>query len=318
VTVGAVLPYWLDRPDEEAVEIAEEADRLGFDTLWIGEMATFDAFALATAIGLRTTTIGLRIGPLAAGVRSPVALALGASSVATLTGRHVDIALGASSPTIVTGWHDRPWRGAAPRMRETVRALRGLLGGERISVDGEHVKAQGFRLRRPLPSTTISVAAFGPAMTRVAAEEADEVVLNLVTPAQVARTRSIVDAHAKAVGRPVPRISVWVTAALDPGPDAVRQVSEQLALYLRAPGYSDMFVELGFEALVAQAKAGAPRPVLAKAVPVELLSAVCAIGSAAEVTTKIADFHRAGADHVGIAPSTAEDPAGRRVLATVV
>lgn len=318
MTVGAVLPYWLDRPDEEAVEIAEEADRLGFDTLWIGEMATFDAFALATAIGLRTTTIGLRIGPLAAGVRSPVALALGVSSVATLTGRHVDIALGASSPTIVTGWHDRPWRGAAPRMRETVRALRGLLGGERISVDGEHVKAQGFRLRRPLPSTTISVAAFGPAMTRVAAEEADEVVLNLVTPAQVARTRSIVDAHAKAVGRPVPRISVWVTAALDPGPDAVRQVSEQLALYLRAPGYSDMFVELGFEALVAQAKAGAPRPVLAKAVPVELLSAVCAIGSAAEVTTKIADFHRAGADHVGIAPSTAEDPAGRRVLATVV
>jgi alkanesulfonate monooxygenase SsuD/methylene tetrahydromethanopterin reductase-like flavin-dependent oxidoreductase (luciferase family) len=194
-------------------------------------------------------------------------------------------------------------------MRETVRALRKLLDGERM--------AKGFRLRAAVPDATISVAAFGPAMTRVAAEEADEVVLNLVTPEHVAKVRDVVDAHAKAAGRAAPRISVWVTAALDPGPAALKQVSEQLAIYLRAPGYSDVFAELGFDTLVAQAKAGAPRPELAKAVPADLLKAVCAIGSAAEVARKIADYHRAGADHVGIAPSTAEDPAGRRVLTAV-
>lgn len=299
------------------MEIAVEADRLGFGTLWIGEMATFDAFAPATAIGLHTNDIGLRIGPLAAGVRSPVAVALGGSSVAALTGRRVDVALGASSPAIVTGWHDRPWRGAAPRMRESVRALRGLLAGGRISVDGDHVRARGFRLRHPLPEATVSVAAFGPAMTRVAAEEADEVVLNLVAPEQVARVRAVVDAHAAAAGWPAPRLAVWVTAALDTGPDAVRQVSEQLALYLRAPGYAEMFSALGHESLVAQAKAGAPRRALTEAVPRELLEAVCAMGSAAAVRDRIADYHRAGADHVGVAPSTADDPAGRRVLAAV-
>lgn len=52
MSLGVVTPFRLDRPDGEAVDIA--ADRAGFDTLWIGEMATFDPFALATAVGLAT------------------------------------------------------------------------------------------------------------------------------------------------------------------------------------------------------------------------------------------------------------------------
>jgi len=79
---------------------------------------------------------------------------------------------------------------------------------------------------------------------------------------------------------------------------------------------SQLFAELGYETLVAQAKAGTPRKELE--VPRPLLEAVCALGSAAALKDRIADYHRAGADHVGIAPSTAEDPAGRRLLAAVV
>ena len=107
--IEVALPFWLDRPDEEALDVALAAREAGFDTLWIGEMATYDAFALATAVGHRVPGLHLKLGPLALGVRSPVALALGASSVASLTGSDVDIALGASSPAIVAGWHDRQW-----------------------------------------------------------------------------------------------------------------------------------------------------------------------------------------------------------------
>ena len=96
--VDAVLPFWLDRPDEEAIDIALEVQRAGFGTLWIGELATFDAFALATAVGHRAEGMRLQIGPVAIGVRSPVSIALALSSVATLTGRGLGIALGASSP----------------------------------------------------------------------------------------------------------------------------------------------------------------------------------------------------------------------------
>ena len=69
--LGVVMPYWLDRADEEAIEIALAAEHVGIDTAWIGELVSFDAFALATAVGLRTERLRLKIGPLAAGVRSP-------------------------------------------------------------------------------------------------------------------------------------------------------------------------------------------------------------------------------------------------------
>jgi probable F420-dependent oxidoreductase len=207
------MPYWLDRPDTEAVEIARAAEEVGLDTAWVGEMASFDAFALATAVGLQTERLRLKIGPLAVGVRSPVAIALGVASVAALTGHQVDVALGASSPVIVGGWHDRPWGHLAPRTRETVVALRELFNGRRLECDGEHVRSHGFRLRRPVPGASIAIAAFGPKMTEVAAHHADEVVLNLVTPEHVAKVRGRVQEHAAAAGRPVPKLSVWVPVA---------------------------------------------------------------------------------------------------------
>jgi probable F420-dependent oxidoreductase len=319
VEVGVVTPFWLDRPDAEAVDIAVEADRHGFAALWIGEMATFDAFALATAVGAATERIPLRVGPLAAGVRGPVAVALGLSSVATLTGRPVRLALGASSPAIVTGWHDRPWGAPATRMREFVRALRPILAGQRADFDGTQVRAHRFRLRRAVPDPEITVAAFGPAMLRVAAEEADRVVLNLVTPEQVARVRARLDELAGAVGRPAPRLAVWVPAALELDSEldtaTLRQLAGQLSVYLAPPGYGEMFTELGHGELVARARAGVPRAELAGQVPAELLAAVGLVGPAPRIVDRIATYHRAGADHVGIVPATATDPAGAQLLA---
>jgi probable F420-dependent oxidoreductase len=312
--LGVALPFWLDRPDEEAVEIALAAERAGIETVWIGEMASFDAFALATAIGLQTDRMRLKIGPLAVGVRSPVAIALGVASVASLIGRPVDVALGASSPAIVSGWHDRPWTAVARRMRETLPALRALLDGQRADVDSDHVRAHGFKLRRPQPEASITVAAFGPSMTRIAARHADAVVLNLVPPEHVAAVRARVDKEAAAVGRSAPRLAVWVAAALNPGEPARAQLAGQLAIYLGAPGYGELFAELGFGALVDRARGGVRRSELVAAIPLELAERVAALGTAAEVATRIAAYHEAGADHVAVVPSTAEDPAGSGVL----
>ena len=316
--LGVVMPYWLDRPDAEAIEIAQAAEGSGIDTVWVGELASFDAFALATAIGLHTERVRLRIGPLAVSTRSPVAIALGVASAATLTGRQVDVALGASSPMIVSGWHGRPWSNLATRTRETVLALRALLDGERIDFDGQEVHAHGFRLRQPQPQASIAVAAFGPRMTDVAARHADEVVLNLVTPEHVAAVRRRVNDAAAVAGRRPPRLSVWVPAALEPGNDALSQLQGQLAAYLGAPGYGELFSALGFAALVEQARSGVRRAQLAEAIPVELIAHVGLLGGAPEIAEGIAAYHRAGADHIGVVPSTAEDPAGAAVLAACV
>lgn len=313
----AVAPFWLTRPDEEVLEIASQAEANGLDGMWLGEMASFDAFALATAVGIRAPQLRLTVGPLAAAVRSPIGLALGVSSVATLTGRAPRLALGASSPEIVAGWHDRTWSRSATRISETIDAIRPILAGERADYQGELVRTKGFRLRNPQPRTTISVAAFGPAMTRMAAAKADEIVLNLVSAEHLARAHATVQEIAQEHERQVPRLAVWLTVALDPGPDTLKALAGQIAIYLSQPGYGEMFIALGFGKLVARAREGARRSELAQDVPRELLEQVCAIGTAKGIRARLAEYHSAGAGHIGIVPATAEDPAGARVLAAL-
>jgi probable F420-dependent oxidoreductase len=312
-----VLPFWFNRPDDEALGIAHEARAAGLNTLWIGEMATFDAFVLATAVGHRVPGLRLKIGPLAIGVRTPASMALATASVAALTGTQVGLALGASSPAIVSGWHGRQWAHSASHMHETLDALRPLLAGESSSFDGSHVHTHGFRLRCPQPHLRISVAAFGPAMTRVAARLADEVVLNLVSPEHISAVRATIDVAASAVGRNPPDLAVWVPVALDPGDEARAQMASQLAMYLAPPGYGEMFSALGFSDLVGRARSGASRSQLASFIPTELLQRISAMGSDREVAERISAYFKAGADIVGVAPSTAEDPGGRAVLTAI-
>jgi probable F420-dependent oxidoreductase len=312
--IDVVLPFWLDRPDEEALEIAEAAGDAGLTGLWIGEMASFDAFALATAVGMRAPGLRLKVGPLPISVRNPVAIALGASSVAALTGCPIDIALGASSPVMVAGWHDREWSHSAARMRETIQCLRLILRGERADYGGRYVRSHGFRLRHPLPHTSIGVGAFGPIMTQLAARLADEVVLNLASPQRVAQVRQEIDGHAAAAGRTSPHLTVWVPVAVQPGAAALRQLANQLAIYLAPPGYGEMFCELGFADFVERARNGARRSELAAAIPLELAEQLAAVGTPDQVAARLRAYREAGADTVAVIPVTAEDPAGRSAL----
>jgi probable F420-dependent oxidoreductase len=202
-------------------------------------------------------------------------------------------------------------------MRETIECLRSILAGTRVDYTGRHVRSSGFRLRKPMLDSRIAVGAFGPAMTRVAAMHADEVVLNLVPPARVAEVKAFIDAEAVAAGRIPPGLTVWVPVAVNPGEAALGQLAAQLAVYLAPPGYGEMFSELGFLDLVQRASGGAKRTELAAAVPVELLDQVCALGSQAGIAERLQAYHDAGADTVAIVPSTAEDPSGAATLNAV-
>jgi probable F420-dependent oxidoreductase len=314
--IEAALPFWLDHPDQEAKEIADEASRAGLTGLWIGEMVSFDAFALATAIGMRAPGLRLTLGPLPISVRTPVALALGTSSVASLTGCEVNLALGASSPTIVTGWHSREWSHSAARMRETIECLRQILRGDRADYDGRYVRSHGFRLRHRLPDTRIGVGPFGPNMIRLGAELADEVVLNLASPQRVTRVREQIDDYAAAMNRTPPHLTVWVPAAQRPGDASLRQMANQLSIYLGAPGYTEMFSELGFADLIERARSGERRSELAAAIPFELAEQLGAFGTPEHVAARLETYLHAGADTVAVVPATAEDPGGRAVLQT--
>lgn len=312
--IEAALPFWLDRPDTEALDVAHAAWEAGLRGLWVGEMATYDSFALATAIAAQTPGMRMNIGPLPISVRAPAGIALGASTIASLTGSQVSIALGASSPVIVTGWHGRDWNHSVARMREAIDILRSMLAGHRSDYNGDLLSSHGFRLRHPLPNARIAVGAFGEDMVRLSAVHADELVLNMATPARVAQVRERIDGYAKAANRPRPHLTAWVPSAVDPTEQTWRQVAGQIAAYLRPPGYGEMFADLGFGSLVAEARRGAHRSELTASVPSELPRLLGAFGTASEVKSRLAEFMAAGADTVAVIPSTANDPGGRETL----
>jgi alkanesulfonate monooxygenase SsuD/methylene tetrahydromethanopterin reductase-like flavin-dependent oxidoreductase (luciferase family) len=131
--LSAVAAQWADRPPEETLHTAALADELGYPELWIGETATYDAFSLATAIGLATDRVPLTIGPLAVGVRDPAMIAMGIASVAALIRRPVTAALGTSSPRLVRSWHGRSTTDAASALAESARAVTALLAGETVT-----------------------------------------------------------------------------------------------------------------------------------------------------------------------------------------
>ena len=309
-----VLGFWQDRDPLEALETAGIADELGYPMLWIGEMATFDALALAAAIAERTERIALTVGPLAVGVRDPMALAMGVATVSGVSRRPVHLAIGASSPVVVERWHGRPWRRTATHLRETAEAVRSLLAGERTELEGELVHTHGYRLRLPPPESSLTVAAFGDAAVRVAARHGDRMVINLCTPALAAELRGRLDGFAAEAGVTAPPLAAWIPACVDPGEQAITQLSRGAFPYLAAPGYGEMFVAAGFGDLVERARAGVSARELLKDVAPELPRSIGMVGSESEVRARAREFREAGVDQLAIVPATAGDPGGRRTL----
>jgi len=176
--IGAIFNPYTHSPDEfrDAVLAAEAA---GLPELWIWEdcfrqsaFATVGA-ALAWTEALR---VGIGIAPMP--LRNVAATAMEIATVERLfPGRLL--------PGVGHGVLD--WMGqvggrvASPLtlMREYVPALRGLLAGEEVSLDGRYVSLDAVRLDYP-PTTPplVYAAAEGPKTLRLSGEVADGTVLD--------------------------------------------------------------------------------------------------------------------------------------------
>lgn len=300
---AVALGYWQDRDPAEALVTAHLADALGYRELWLGEMVTYDVFALAATVGRDTRSIPLVLGPLSPVVRDPMMIAMGAASVAALSGRLTRVALGRSSPVVVAGWHGRS-QGAS--LREAAEQLRVMSTGGR--------GPGGYRLRLDGFDPLLTVAAFGPAAVSVAASRADRMVINLCSVAQSAQLRSELDAALAVEGRPRIPLAAWVPAAVDPTDATLAQLRRAVVGYLAAPGYGEMFAAAGFPDLVALARSGAHPATVLEAVGDDVVAAVAIVGDETRCRDRIAEVRSAGVDEVVIVPATAGDDAGRRTL----
>ena len=108
---------------------------------------------------------------------------------------------------------------------------------------------------------------------RVAARYSDRMLLNMVTPQSLGRLRQQVAAEAETAGRDCPKLAVWLTCAIDPGPEDMEQLLRAIVGYLAAPGYAEMISEAGFAELVEYARTRPHPKKLLAAMPDELMSA---------------------------------------------
>lgn len=315
--LSVALGLWQNRPADEALRTAAAADEYRYDELWIGEMATYDAFALATAVGSRTRAIRLTLGPFAVSVRDPMMLAMGSASVADLVDRPVSLAIGTSSPVVVEQWHGRARQQPVRALEECLSELRRLVAGEPGTGTGAVVRSRGYHLRLAPPRSTLTVAGFGRRALRLAAVAADRVVLSLVTVEVAAELARQVRTAAREAGRVPPPVAAWVPTAVDGGRPAADQVRSMLVGYLAAPGYAEMFARAGHAELVNFARTRPhPRELLAR-IPEELVTSVAATGTIEEVRSRLRDYGE-HLDEVAMLPSSTDrDPAGRRTLAAV-
>ncbi|HEY1324889.1 MAG TPA: LLM class F420-dependent oxidoreductase, partial [Streptosporangiaceae bacterium] len=284
------LGLWQDRPAAEVVRTAQAADALGYGEIWIGEMATFDAFALGAVVAERTSRASLTIGPLAVAVRDPVMIAMGAGSLAELTGRTVNVALGSSSPVVVERWHGRRQERTALALAESAAAVRTLLAGGKADAWGEVISTRGFRLRTRAPGTPLTIAAFGRGAVRTAARQADRMVINLVTPKSAARLVQMLHDECRAAGRPVPPVAIWLATVIDPNGPGMEQLRRELVSYLPAPGYGEMFAEAGFGDVVRFARTRPHPGELLAAIPAELAGHVSLAGDVEAVRARLAEY----------------------------
>jgi probable F420-dependent oxidoreductase len=297
---------------ERELRTAVLADRLGYGELWIGEGWVWDSFALATAIGVATEQIAMTVGPLPVHVRDPATIARAAASTAALVRRPVGVALGTSSLRVVERMHGRSRRRAVTALAESARAVRAFLRDGEAHVDGEVVSAH-YRLRLGPPGGPLTVAAFGDRAIAVAAEHADRMVLDLVSPELAREYRAKLDTLAKGAGRRPPRLAAWIPAAVDPDPESYAQLMQSLVGYLEVAGYDEMFTAAGFGKAVELAHAGADREELLSALPPEAAAMVGLVGDADAIGARL-EAYAMGLDEVVLVPATAGDPGGERTL----
>ena len=171
------------------IELIQEAERLGFDSVWSAEAYGSDAVTPLGYIAALTSKIRLGTGIMQMPARSPAMTAMTAMTLDQISGGRFILGLGPSGPQVVEGWHGVAYGKPLTRTREYVSVVRKILAREApLEHKGEHYQipfhgAGATGLGKPLksilhgrPDMEIYTASIAPAGLACAAEVADGVI----------------------------------------------------------------------------------------------------------------------------------------------
>src|SRR5262245_32357949 len=182
--LGLNLGYW-GAGAADNVGIAQEAERLGYHSLWTAEAWGSDAITPLTWVAAKTERFNVGTAIMQIPARTPSNAAMTAATLDLLTGGRFLMGLGVSGPQVVEGWHGVVYGKLLTRTREYVEIVRTVLKREEpLEHHGEYYDIPvrgGTGLGKPLklivhplrPNIPIYVAAIGPKNVALAAEIAD-------------------------------------------------------------------------------------------------------------------------------------------------
>src|SRR6266487_5403320 len=116
----------------------QEAERLGFDSVWVAEAWGTDAVSVLGWLAARTERIKLGTAIMQIPGRSPANAAMTAATLDMLSGGRFLMGLGTSGPQVVEGWHGQEWGKPLGKLREYVEIVRAVLRRERLEHHGVH------------------------------------------------------------------------------------------------------------------------------------------------------------------------------------
>jgi F420-dependent oxidoreductase-like protein len=281
----------------DLVGLAQEAERLGFDSVWTAEAWGTDAVTVLAWIAARTERIKVGSAIMQIPGRSPANTAMTAATLDLMSGGRFLLGLGTSGPQVVEGWHGQPWGKPLGKTREYVEIVRAALRRDVVEHHGEHYRipydgpgATGLGkplklMLRPLRAEIpIFLAAIGPKNVALAAEIADGWLPIFVAPERFA------DAFGASLAGAPDGFEIAATASVLVGDDvqALRDsLKPYLALYVGGMGakgknfYNSLVRRYGWaddaERIQELYLSGHQREAIA-AVPDDLVDAVALVG----------------------------------------
>ena len=311
--VGVMLPR--DLPADLFRTYAQRAEALGFDELWLVEDCFFrGGIAQAGAALAMTERIRVGIGILPAAVRNAAFTAMEAATLAELFPGRVDVGVGHGMP----GWMRQV--GAWPTspltmLEEHLDAVRAVLRGGRVDVDGRYVSLDGVDLNTP-PSSVPRVLAGvrGPKSLALAGRSADGTVLaEPVTPEYVAEAlRHIAPTREH-------RIVGYCVTAVDDDASRARAVVRPALAWMGLPDWDVHIAPLPFaDEFRALRASSATDEEFSGAMPDAWVDQLAVVGTVADARARIGQLHDAGVTTTVLMPAGPDPLAALESLARVL
>ena len=237
-------------------EVAMQADRLGFESIWLfdhftttprpTDEITFESFTSLAALAALTTRVRLGHIVICTAFRNPALTAKMISTMDTISAGRMELGIGA-------GWKRDEWlaygygfpetRERLARLGDDLEVITRMLAGDRhdhTTFEGRYSSVRGaINVPKPIqqPRVPIMVGGNGPNVTwRLAARHADELNLDGKFPNEVAEALPVIASRCEEINRdpatlPV-SLHIWAERVAPPGAKRVDQLGSYAELGL--------------------------------------------------------------------------------------